>query len=66
MQTAVMNTPRAAQYLGLSLPTLTRMRVDGDGPKYVKMGRAVRYRIADLDAWMADRVVSSTSQKVAA
>jgi predicted DNA-binding transcriptional regulator AlpA len=66
MQNAVLDTPKAAAYVGLSKPTLERKRISGDGPSFVKMGHAVRYRITDLDAWLAARVVTSTSQKVAA
>lgn len=61
-----LNTSGAAEYLGLAESTLEKMRVTGDGPAFVKLGRAVRYRISDLDAYLAERVVSSTSQKVAA
>ncbi|MEM1346037.1 MAG: helix-turn-helix domain-containing protein [Pseudomonadota bacterium] len=27
--------------------------VRGDGPPYIKLGRSVRYRPSDLDAWIA-------------
>jgi excisionase family DNA binding protein len=51
----------AARQLRLSERTLERLRVSGGGPVYVKAGRSVRYREADLEAWIAARVVSSTS-----
>ena len=51
----------AARVLRLSERTLERLRLQGGGPLYVKAGRAVRYREADLEAWIAARVVSSTS-----
>ena len=51
----------AARLLRLSERTLERLRLTGGGPLYVKAGRAVRYREADLEAWIAARVVSSTS-----
>ena len=60
------DTEFAARYLGLSASTLNKARVYGNGPKYVKLGKSVRYRLADLDDWIASRVVSSTSQKIAA
>jgi excisionase family DNA binding protein len=53
---------QAAKLLQLSERTLERLRVSGGGPVYVKAGRVVRYREADLEAWIAARVVSSTSQ----
>jgi excisionase family DNA binding protein len=58
----LLTQPEAARLLRLSERTLERLRVAGGGPLYVKAGRAVRYREADLEAWIAARVVSSTSQ----
>ena len=52
----------AARLLRLSERTLERLRLQGGGPLYVKAGRAVRYRETDLEAWIAARVVSNTSQ----
>ena len=60
----VLNTPDAAAYVRLSKPTLERLRLTGDGPSFLKLGRAVRYRKADLDDWLASRLVRSTSQEV--
>jgi len=51
----------AARLLQLSERTLERLRVSGAGPRFVKAGRSVRYREIDLEAWIAGRVVSSTS-----
>ena len=48
--------------LRLSERTLERMRVTGDGPPFVKTGRRVAYRSADIDAWIASRTRQSTSQ----
>jgi hypothetical protein len=42
----------AATYLDLS-PTLSRWRWAGKGPSYAALGSAVRYSIADLDAFIA-------------
>ncbi len=52
----------AARVLGLSERTLERLRVRGTGPRFVKAGRLVRYREADLEAWTMARVRSSTSE----
>jgi predicted DNA-binding transcriptional regulator AlpA len=61
-QTPCMRTPEAARYVALSESTLTKMRLRGDGPPYIKVGpRAVAYRKADLDAWLEARVRRSTS-----
>lgn len=58
----VLNTPEAARYVRLSKPTLERFRISGDGPTYVKLGGAVRYRKTDLDEWLESRLTRSTSE----
>ena len=57
-----LRTGDAAQYLRLSVSTLAKMRLRGDGPVYSKAGpRIVVYDMADLDAWLAGRRRRSTS-----
>ena len=58
-----LRTGDAAQYLRLSVSTLAKMRLRGDGPVYSKAGpRIVVYDVADLDAWLAGRRRRSTSE----
>lgn len=52
---------QAAHYLGLSVNTLNKWRVQGRGPNFVKLGRAVCYKQSELDAWLDRQVHSSTS-----
>lgn len=53
----LMNSDQAAIYIGVgSRRTLESMRWKGTGPKYVKIGRLVRYRKMDLDAYIEARV----------
>jgi predicted DNA-binding transcriptional regulator AlpA len=53
----------AASYLGASESTLAKWRLRGDGPPYSKCGpRLIIYDIADIDAWIAGRKRSSTSE----
>ena len=62
MTDACMRTPEASRYVALAESTLTKMRLTGHGPPFVKVGaRAVAYRKADLDAWLQARVRRSTS-----
>jgi len=56
----VFTTRQAAQYLGLSISTLNKWRCYGFGPKYLKLGRAVRYRLEELDRYLEARLLSST------
>lgn len=51
----------AAEYVGLSVSTLNKLRVFGGGPVFLKLGRRVAYDVADLDAWLASRRRRSTS-----
>ena len=54
----------AALHLRLSERTLERLRVSGTGPKFGRLAnRSIRYRQQDLDAYVAARVVASTSEK---
>ena len=62
--TALLTQREAAQALRLSERTLERMRVAGNGPRFVRISRrSIRYPQQYVDAYVAARVVSSTSQK---
>ena len=56
----LLNSDEAAEYLGLKRTTLEAWRCRGGGPLYLKLGRIVKYRLADLDAFIDSRVHSST------
>jgi predicted DNA-binding transcriptional regulator AlpA len=49
---ALLDAKGAAEYLSLAKHTLDQWRADGKGPRYTKLGGAIRYRIADLDAFI--------------
>ena len=53
----------AACALRLSERTLERSRVTGLGPKFIKAGRRVLYRQADIDEWITARLCQSTSER---
>lgn len=50
------------QKFGLGARFLEMARTKGDGPVYVKVGRAVRYRAADVRAWLAANTIENTSR----
>ncbi|MBN8501325.1 MAG: helix-turn-helix domain-containing protein [Sphingomonadales bacterium] len=54
------DTPTVARLLGLSEITLRKWRVHErrEGPAWIKCGKAVRYREADLQEWLARQTVS--------
>jgi predicted DNA-binding transcriptional regulator AlpA len=56
---------QAAALLCLSERTLERFRVSGIGPKFVRMGKSIRYRLGDVEAWIERRTVGSTSERPA-
>jgi excisionase family DNA binding protein len=62
MSNPVLGSREAATYLNLSLRTLEDWRRTGTGPAFAKLGSRVVYRVADLDAWVAARLVASTSE----
>jgi excisionase family DNA binding protein len=60
-----LTTPQAAQYIGMSPRFLEKRRLEGGGPPFIKVGRAIRYRETDLDQFLEDHVVGSTSEATA-
>ncbi len=60
-RTTTLSPAEAARRLGLKESTLRNMRWRGDGPPFVRVGRLCRYRLVDLDRWLASRVRTSTS-----
>ncbi|MDT0464820.1 helix-turn-helix transcriptional regulator [Streptomyces gibsoniae] len=51
-ETAFLNLPKAAEYLGISPNTLYVWRHRRQGPPSFRMGRRVMYRITALDSWV--------------
>lgn len=57
--TEYLGAKAAAELLNLSKSTLNKMRSEGRGPAYCKLGRAVRYRPDDLRAWAKSCLISN-------
>jgi predicted DNA-binding transcriptional regulator AlpA len=49
------NTSQVAEFLGLPVRTLTQWRYHGLGPRYHKVGKHVRYRWSEVEAWLDDQ-----------
>lgn len=64
-QDRLLSRAEVETHFGLTRRFLEIAAVRGDGPMMVKIGRSVRYRVADVRAWIDARRCSSTSQKVA-
>ena len=65
-KTVRLKGPEAAEYLGLSHSSLEKMRLQGRGPRYLKLGGRVFYRRADLDAYLDAAVVETTDSRALA
>jgi hypothetical protein len=48
----VLNERQAASILGCSIALLRKWRLFKEGPAFCKIGRLVRYRQVDLDAFL--------------
>jgi hypothetical protein len=60
----LLTTKEAALYISLSAAFLERDRWAGATIPFIRIGnRAVRYRLSDLDAYIAQRVRTSTSDR---
>ncbi len=57
-----LDTIAASVYLALSRQRLEIWRCRGGGPRYCKLGNAVRYKRSDLDEFMVARRIASTSE----
>ena len=57
-----LNNKQAADYIGVSPSTLNSWRVrNPDGPRFIKVGRSVRYLKNDLDQWLEDHAGTCTA-----
>jgi predicted DNA-binding transcriptional regulator AlpA len=52
---ALLNEHEVARVTGLSVASVRRWRLFRQGPKYLKIGAAVRYKPEDISAWLATR-----------
>jgi hypothetical protein len=59
-------TIEAAKLLRLRPNTLEIWRWSGKGPRFLKLGRACRYRRSDLEKFKNDAVRTSTTQQMGA
>ena len=48
------------RFIGLAAQTLARLRCEGNGPPFVKIGRLIYYRASDVRDWLAQRRYSNT------
>ena len=58
-QNRILTDVEVAERLGLSRFTVRSWRLKGVGPRFLKMGRAVRYRAQDLDEYERQALVET-------
>ncbi|MEM7620188.1 MAG: helix-turn-helix domain-containing protein [Pseudomonadota bacterium] len=65
-QDIYLTSDEAAKLLRLSTRTLERMRVTGDGPRFMKAGTGKRsrvlYKTSDISEWLENNAYHSTSE----
>ena len=59
------NERTAAEILGLSVHTIQNRRYLGMPPKFIKIGRTVRYRLADLEEYLTKSTVEPRTDQQA-
>ncbi|WP_308281982.1 helix-turn-helix transcriptional regulator [Dietzia aurantiaca] len=64
--TGLLTPQELAGELGMAVTALAQWRYRGQGPRFIKEGRWVRYRRSDVDAWIADRVHDRTDRPITA
>ena len=59
----------AAQFCDVSPRSLQRWRWAGNGPRFIRLGGtrrgAVRYRRSDLERYLEERTINTTSEELA-
>lgn len=47
-----LSTQEFAEFIGLPVETIYYWRKRGSGPRGVKIGRHVKYKLSEIDAWL--------------
>ena len=61
---SLLTTSEVAALLQVAEITLRKWRLSGAGPRFVRCGANVRYHHDDIDRWIADRTIASTSESL--
>lgn len=56
------NCRDACKFLGLSYKTLATQRSQGIGPPFLRVGKAIHYRLDDLQNWLESCRAQSTAE----
>jgi len=58
----LLTVSEAAEFLQLSESWMNKARIYGDGPRFIKMGRSVRYSLQALEEFKRAHARGSTSE----
>lgn len=61
---ALITADTLADRLGTKRRTVDEWRITGKGPKFIRVGRSVRYRPEAIEAWLLSQERKSTSEEV--
>lgn len=61
------SSAEVAEFIGITPNRLAKMRMDGDGPKFIRVNtRTIRYRWSAVEAWLEQQTHTSTDDYYAA
>lgn len=52
MNKPLMNTKELASYLGVPIASVYKWRVAGEGPRAIRLGRGLHWRVEEVEAWL--------------
>jgi predicted DNA-binding transcriptional regulator AlpA len=56
----ILNERQVQEIYGFSIPYLRRTRHERRGPRFLKIGKLVRYRRSDIETYLAEHTVETT------
>lgn len=62
LETDLMTPAALAAKLEKSLAALAQWRYLGKGPQFIKLGRSIRYRASDVEAWLDQQTMQRTGE----
>jgi predicted DNA-binding transcriptional regulator AlpA len=60
----ILNERQVQEFYGFSIPYLRRARHERRGPRFLKVGKLVRYRRSDIEAYLTAHAVETTDAPV--
>ena len=52
IQELLLTESETARRLGISVSGLRKWRREGQGPRFIRLGRLIRYSVPDLEEWL--------------